>query len=592
MLVIGLTIAGMLVLLYLISYTIVLRGFTRTEEWRVRVNVERTLKTLQQNIAQLNGVTGDWAIWDDTYKFVEDLNPDYIKRNIQETSFIELRLNVIIFVNSANKIVYSNAFDLEQRKEVPLPQILLQHLSPDSPLLKHTNSESSVSGLIMVPEGPLIIASRPILPSDKNGPIRGSLIFGRYLNDYEIANLADITNLSITVKKLSLEDLPADFKKANMHLASGEGIFIHPLNEETTAAYTYLKDIYNQPILILKVELPRFIYKQGKVSLRYFVFLFIVTGLLFVLTFLLTIDKLVLSDLSKIGKQLVQIGKSGDLSVRLPVQGGDELAKFATIINKMLENLAQAQQKLKESEEKYRTLVENVNIGVYRNTLDPNGSFTEANPAQAKMLGYDTVEEFLKVNVIDLYENPEDRKYFIEEITKNGFVKNKELRLRKRDGTPIWVSITAKAHYDSNGKINWVDGVIEDITERKWLEEELRALSLNDALTGLYNRRGFFTLAEQQLKIAQRTRQGLLLMFADLDGLKWINDHLGHQEGDRALVTVAKILKECFRSSDIIARLGGDEFAVLAVASRKEGTATILERLQKKIAEYNQQDSG
>ena len=100
---------------------------------------------------------------------------------------------------------------------------------------------------------------------------------------------------------------------------------------------------------------------------------------------------------------------------------------------------------------------------------------------------------------------------------------------------------------------------------REKFEEELLSLSIKDPLTGLHNRRGFLSLAEQQLKLSARNKRGVLLYFADLDGLKWINDTLGHQEGDNAIIEIATILKEASRESDIIARLGGDEYAVLAI---------------------------
>ena len=102
-------------------------------------------------------------------------------------------------------------------------------------------------------------------------------------------------------------------------------------------------------------------------------------------------------------------------------------------------------------------------------------------------------------------------------------------------------------------------GLSTDNTERKWAEEKLREMSLMDDLTGLYNRRGFLTLATQQLKIAHRLKQGLALFYLDLDRMKWINDTLGHREGDRALIDTASILRNTFRASDIVARIGGDE---------------------------------
>jgi diguanylate cyclase (GGDEF)-like protein len=127
--------------------------------------------------------------------------------------------------------------------------------------------------------------------------------------------------------------------------------------------------------------------------------------------------------------------------------------------------------------------------------------------------------------------------------------------------------------------------------QREKAEEEILILSITDQLTGLHNRRGFLTLAEQQLKLSDRTKKGLLLFFADLDGMKWINDTLGHKEGDNALIEVATVLKETFRSSDIIARMGGDEFAVLAIDTMEGNTEIHTARLQDQIDKHNSQEN-
>ncbi|MBI5583616.1 MAG: PAS domain S-box protein [Deltaproteobacteria bacterium] len=128
-----------------------------------------------------------------------------------------------------------------------------------------------------------------------------------------------------------------------------------------------------------------------------------------------------------------------------------------------------------------------------------------------------------------------------------------------------------------------------DITDQKRAQEELRALSLIDELTGLYNRRGFLTLARQQLKMADRMQRGIFLLFADLDDLKDINDNYGHSEGDRALQAVADILKDTFREPDILARIGGDEFVVLAIEGTSAANAEILNaRFTNNLSAYNQ----
>jgi diguanylate cyclase (GGDEF)-like protein len=118
-------------------------------------------------------------------------------------------------------------------------------------------------------------------------------------------------------------------------------------------------------------------------------------------------------------------------------------------------------------------------------------------------------------------------------------------------------------------------------------EKVLHNLSIRDELTGLYNRRGFLTLGEQQLKTAHRLENSVLLIFADLDHMKWINDKFGHYEGDRALIKTTEILKEVFRESDIIARIGGDEFVVLAMETHDTNEDMITIRLNEKLDAYN-----
>jgi len=113
--------------------------------------------------------------------------------------------------------------------------------------------------------------------------------------------------------------------------------------------------------------------------------------------------------------------------------------------------------------------------------------------------------------------------------------------------------------------------------------QSLHDISLHDELTGLYNRRGFFSLAEHMLKKAKRQQDGLFILYSDLDDLKGINDNLGHQQGDWALIDAANILKETFRDSDIIARIGGDEFVVMPIETKGDNLENVVNRLQEAI---------
>ncbi|MEN6318042.1 MAG: PAS domain-containing protein [Syntrophaceae bacterium] len=181
------------------------------------------------------------------------------------------------------------------------------------------------------------------------------------------------------------------------------------------------------------------------------------------------------------GKSVQQEHKSGRdnryfLRTFSPVKETGSAKKITSVavVSKEITDLKQIEEALKNSEEKFRSLVENINVGIYRNTSEPHGSFIQANCALAKIFGYESAQEIMKVHVSDFYQDPEDRRRFVEELSRTGSIKEKELRLKKKDGTFIWASVSSRAHYDEKGNIDWIDGVLEDITIRKQAEESLK----------------------------------------------------------------------------------------------------------------------
>jgi len=140
------------------------------------------------------------------------------------------------------------------------------------------------------------------------------------------------------------------------------------------------------------------------------------------------------------------------------------------------EERREVEETLRESEEKYRTLTENVNSGIFRSTPGPEGKFIEANPSMVRMFGYDSREEFLEVSVTDRFQHSEDREWFDQKMMGDGFVKDGGLLMKKKDGTTLWCSVTAVAVCDEKGKVKYYyDGVIDDISERKRAEETIKA---------------------------------------------------------------------------------------------------------------------
>jgi diguanylate cyclase (GGDEF)-like protein/PAS domain S-box-containing protein len=252
-----------------------------------------------------------------------------------------------------------------------------------------------------------------------------------------------------------------------------------------------------------------------------------------------------------------------------------------------MERIKRAEEALQASELRYRRLFETAQDGIL--TLDGDtGAIDDVNPSLVEMLGY-AREELLgkKLWEIGLFQDAEAGKAAFMEVHDKGSFRYKDLQLETRLGREIAVECAASNVHDVDSK-KVIQCNIRDITDRKRLEERLQAMSLVDDLTGLCNRRGFFALSQQQLKIEGRTKQEALIFFVDLDNMKRINDALGHQEGDNALVEVASVLKETFRKSDIIGRLGGDEFAVLAIDATRETENVLTSRLQDALAAANQ----
>lgn len=154
-----------------------------------------------------------------------------------------------------------------------------------------------------------------------------------------------------------------------------------------------------------------------------------------------------------------------------------------------------------------------------------------------------------------------------------------------------YVEIRSIPRFDRDDNVAGLIHVVRDITERKRMEEKLKEMSLTDELTKLYNRRGFFTLLDQRLKVVKRQSRRAFLLYADLDRFKEINDTFGHQEGDRVLTDVADIFRSTFRDTDIIARIGGDEFVVFLEGASEDSVNVVKSYLEKNISDHNTQSS-
>lgn len=309
-------------------------------------------------------------------------------------------------------------------------------------------------------------------------------------------------------------------------------------------------------------------------------------------------------------RQVVDTQQSLQIEYELPIE--ERMVWFSTSISPMdadstlwvARNVTERKHTdaaLHESEERYHTLFDRMMDGIYRSTHE--GRFVDVNPAMVKMFGYASKEEMLAVDIKkELYFAPEERG---SHILDTGQEETEVYRMRRKDGSEIWVEDHGYYVHDEQGRRIYHEGMLRDITQRKQAEDELRhakdllesahyelqqslsheqLLARTDSLTGLYNRRQFFELAEREFTAAVRYQRPLSILMFDADEFKQVNDIFGHAEGDKALEQIAQIAAAQVRAVDVLARYGGDEFVLLLPQADAQQALLIAERIRANVA--------
>lgn len=237
----------------------------------------------------------------------------------------------------------------------------------------------------------------------------------------------------------------------------------------------------------------------------------------------------------------------------------------------------------KRTEDKYHSLVNSTDDSIY--LIDRDYRYLFMNKIHQSRLGL-TEDAYMNRPYSD-FHTPEETMLFTSKADKAFSTGDSVQYEYKSFRDERHILQTFSPVKDPDGEITAMTIISKEITMLKEAEEKLYRMSITDELTGIYNRRGFLTLSAQQLKVANRDHKRLFLMSADLDGLKRINDSLGHERGDAALVNVAEIMKATFRESDIIARIGGDEFIVLGIDTPDTNIKTLVRRLKENLQIHN-----
>ncbi|MCB2187056.1 MAG: sensor domain-containing diguanylate cyclase [Deltaproteobacteria bacterium] len=260
--------------------------------------------------------------------------------------------------------------------------------------------------------------------------------------------------------------------------------------------------------------------------------------------------------------------------------------RLVKISDRMQSELNALNRRIKESEEKYHNIFENMSEGIFR--AGPEGELWEVNPALAAIFGCDSPEDLLTLAVDPLRQprllEREDVQRLRALVEREGAVENQEMPFRQKNGEEVWTSVSARAVYDEEGRLKLVEGLVVDITQRRRMEERLRLLATTDGLTGLPNRRHFLELGRRELERARRYGLPLTALMLDVDHFKRVNDTYGHEVGDQVLVELAGLVRRALRAHDLVGRLGGEEFGVLLPETGVQEGLAVAERLRESLA--------
>jgi diguanylate cyclase (GGDEF)-like protein/PAS domain S-box-containing protein len=246
---------------------------------------------------------------------------------------------------------------------------------------------------------------------------------------------------------------------------------------------------------------------------------------------------------------------------------------------------------LQESEEKLSYALQATNDGIWDRNLESGKLYLSDN--YYKILGYNPGEITINQKVFEEFLHPEDKESILQKIQECIEGKTKdysaEFRIKTKSGKWKWILGRGNVvSHDSTGKALRFLGTHVDISQQKEAEEKLEKLARTDSLTGCNNRRYGLEMLDRQIKLSHRSKSPLLLAFLDIDGFKAINDTFGHEEGDKVLKEVVKLLKSTLREIDIICRMGGDEFLLIFPDSSLQDASLIKERFDKNLVQLNQ----
>jgi two-component system cell cycle sensor histidine kinase/response regulator CckA len=465
--------AVIVVLLQIISSSIVMGNFTDMERDAMQDDLVRAQNVVSRDITTLNAMAGDYARWNDTYDFALGGNPGYVDMILAHDTLATLGLDLMLIYNATGSYLHGFGYDIDTDTAAAVPASILTNITPSSPILRHVSVNSSTAGIVTVAGLFLELSSRPILTDQGNGPVAGTLIFARYLDQAEIARLSGIVALDLSLLKPSNGTLVAAIGTEGVQSLANQTSIVRPVNHDVVAAYGLIPDLNGGAGAILAVEAPRDLIRQGESIQFYLLMSFGILAVCFVIVTMLSFQGWVFARFRALNQGVEDIGRKKDFSARLDDRRKDEFGDISRNINNMMGELEEAQQHVAESEKRYRAVVENQTELIAR--MLPDGRITFANAIFCRYFGRRGDLLLVGRSLNELLPNAEGA-HLLKDVTSSIGPTGRpfEHHLTRSDGQQRWIRCSGLPIIDDHGHLTEIQLVGQDITERKAAEDELR----------------------------------------------------------------------------------------------------------------------
>lgn len=383
-----------------IQYLVVIPSFDRLERESAQRNAERCVDAIHSDLEHLSSQTNDWAAWDDAYEFVVGQNPRFEQTTLKDESLGSASVNLIGFLATDGKLIWGKVLNLDTLKPVEVPEVWEELAEPEGPFLHFKDVDDAKDGVLLTSQGPMLLSVRPIITSERKGPIRGSLVMGRFLDDRKIRELGERAHVNLEGWSMRQPDVPREAREILPRLFKEGKPTFGQSDERELHAYTKMNDFYGNPAVILRINMLRNVTAEGAASAQVAAASGLVGGMSLVLAIWIILRRRLVLPLQALAAFAKRVGHGDDFTTLLGSTRRDEIGALARELDRMVEQLAISRKKLAETAQ--RAGMADVagevlhNVGNVMNSANSSLQALEQGMADSKVSGLLKAAKLLK----------------------------------------------------------------------------------------------------------------------------------------------------------------------------------------------------